>query len=181
MGRRRPGHALRGPRARRLTGAVRLVAVELRRGGPCTRCRLARCNGSTTPPHHPGSTYSLPPWRGEVGALVLPGRGACSRPSCQWARPYIRPMARTDGVVCEWVAAARATPSGDHALAASPARCNRSPSIFSEVGRALAATRRGATDRSPLLTTPGAHTRGLLGLMKFAPWCFPVAEHEVSY
>jgi len=90
-------------------------------------------------------------------------------------------MARTDGVVCEWVAAARATPSGDHALAASPALCNRSPSIFSEVGRALAATRRGATDRSPLLTTPGAHIRGLLGLMKFAPWCFPVAEHEVSY
>ena len=118
VGRRRPGHALRGPRARRLTGAVQLVAVDLRRGGPCTRCRPARCNGSTTPPHPPGSTYSLPPRRGEIGALVLPSRGACSRPSCQGARPYIRPMARTDGVVCEWVAVARATPSGDHALAA---------------------------------------------------------------
>ncbi len=99
----------------------------------------------------------------------------------QIARPYVRPMAHTDGVVCEWVAAARATPSGDHALAASPARCNWSPSIFAEVGRALAAARRGATDRPPLPTTPGARTRCLLGLVKFVPWCFPVAGHAVSY
>ena len=97
-----------GPRARCLSGAVRLVAV-----------------------------HSLPPGAVQVISRGASGRRAkvCDRTlgECPVSRALRRLFAgafHTAGVASEWVAAARATPSGDHALAASLARCNWSLSIF---------------------------------------------------